>query len=149
MRKFFGIIVLCFFSVVSVNTNADIPNIKVEALECVAGSIKERAENQFIFFSQDKKKATSKMIDNEKSTVTKVDYKVISLSYSKITLKSENNDQLYMTIDRTNGKLSYKFFGETSKAGQCKEYKKDLALENIWKKMIDRTNKKKESSIKF
>ena len=65
MRKFFGIIVLCFFSVVSVNTNADIPNIKVEALECVAGSIKERAENQFIFFSQDKKKATIKMKDNE------------------------------------------------------------------------------------
>ena len=89
------------------------------------------------------------MIDNEKSTVTKVDYKVIGLSYSQITLKSENNNQLYMTIDRTNGKLSYKYFGETSKAGQCKEYKKDLALENIWKKMIDRTNKKKESSIKF
>ncbi len=149
MRKFFGIIVLCFFSVVSVNTNADIPNIKVEALECVAGSIKERAENQFIFFSQDKKKATSKMIDDEKSTVTKVDYKVISLSYSEITLKSENNNQLYMKIDRTNGKLSYEYFGSTSKAGQCKEYKKDLALENIWKKMIDRTNKKKESSIKF
>ena len=54
-----------------------------------------------------------------------------------------------MKIDRTNGKLSYEYFGSTSKAGQCKEYKKDLALENIWKKMIDRTNKKKESSIKF
>ena len=147
MRKILKIIVISLLT--SANVNADIPKIKVNALECYKGKTISRSNNFFIFFSEDKKTATTKELGSNNLTVRRITYKVKNLSYERITLKRKSMFNNLLYINRNNGDLDiYSNLGIVS-TKKCKEFKNDLDIEAMWKKMIEKAKKQKNDAIKF
>tara|TARA_B100000989_G_C19186596_1_gene321806 strand:+ start:52 stop:495 length:444 start_codon:yes stop_codon:yes gene_type:complete len=147
MRKLLKIVVISLLT--STNVNADIPTIKVDALECYEVKTRTRGDNYFIFFSEDKKYATTKTLGNNNLTVYRTKYKVVGLSYERITLRRENLLNYKININRTNGDLEFWSYGMSNGKKKCKEYKNDLDLENMWKRMVEQAKKQKDDAIKF
>ena len=147
MRKILKIIVISLLT--SANVNADIPKIKVNALECYEVKTISRGNNFFIFFSEDKKTATTNELGSNNLGVWRLTYKVKNLSYERITLKRDGvfNNLLY--INRTNGDLNIYSGGLNIGTKKCKEFKNDLDIEAMWEKMIDKEKKQKNDAIKF
>ena len=147
MRKLLKIMVISLLT--STNVNADIPTIKVDALECYEVKTRTRGDNYFIFFSEDKKHATTKALGNNNLTVYRTKYRVADLSYEQITLKRENLLNYAINIDRTNGDLEFWSYGMNTGKKKCKEFKNDLDIEGMWKKMVEQAKKQKDDAIKF
>ena len=147
MRKILKIIVISLLT--SANVNADIPTIKVNALECYEVKTISRGNNFFIFFSEDKKTATTNELGSNNLTVRRITYKVKNLSYERITLKRDSMFKNLLYINRTNGDLEFWSYGMSTGKQKCKEFKNDLDIEAMWKKMIEKTKKQKDEAIKF
>ena len=147
MRKILKIIVISLLT--SANVNADIPTIKVNALECYEVKTISRGNNFFIFFSEDKKTATTNELGSNNLTVRRITYKVKNLSYERITLKRDSMFNNLLYINRTNGDLDIYSGGLHVSTKKCKEFKNDLDIEAMWKKMIEKAKKQKNDAIKF
>tara|TARA_Y100000992_G_C21008024_1_gene369723 strand:- start:58 stop:498 length:441 start_codon:yes stop_codon:yes gene_type:complete len=146
MKKLLAIVVLGLLW--SINSNSDIPQIKVDALECFNKSNINgpRENNRFIFFSDNKKNAEMIYLSRSRGLIDKTKLSV-SVSLEEIYL----NSKIYkIGIDRTNGKKEYRFIGsEPVNAGVCKEFKGDIDIIKIMEEIVNSINQKKKDKIKF
>ena len=146
MKKLLSIVVLGLLW--SINSNSDIPQIKVDALECINKSnIKgPREHNRFIFFSDNKKNAEMIYLSEIRGQIDKTKLSV-SVSLEEIYL----NSKIYkIAINRTNGKKEYRFMGSNPvSGGVCKEFKEDIDIIKIMEEIVNSINQKKKDKIIF
>jgi len=148
MKKLLGIVVLGLLLSNFAYSDSEIPPIKVKAFECVKNKKTPRIYRRYIFFSEDKKTAEQLTYSSESDNgMEREKFDYVQTTLEEIVLHS---DYKMMSIDRTNGNIRFLFIGADSVyVGQCKEFKFDIDLENLWKEKANEINEKKKDAIKY